>query len=93
MKAPALLLWVTLAAGCASVDVYSYQPRPLPQGSQALAVISWTLHDLRDISWSYGAPDPAPGAVASRQVDRLAHGLAVDPDAPRVRPAADLEHG
>jgi len=52
------LVGLALAAGCASVDVYTYQPRALPNGSQALAVVSWSLHDLRNISWSYGEPDP-----------------------------------
>jgi hypothetical protein len=54
------LALVTLATGCASVDVYTFQPRPLPSGAQALAVVSWTLQDLRNISWSYGEPDPDP---------------------------------
>ncbi len=54
------LIALGLVAGCASVDVYTYQPRPLPNGSQALAVVSWSLHDLRNISWSYGEPDPDP---------------------------------
>jgi hypothetical protein len=56
----ALLGLVAAAGGCATVDVYSYQPRPLPSGSQALAVVSWTLHDLRNVSWSYGEADPDP---------------------------------
>ncbi len=49
---------VFAASGCASVDIYTYQPRPLPSGSEPLAVVAWTLHDLRNISWSYGEPDP-----------------------------------
>jgi hypothetical protein len=49
---------LALVGGCATVDVYNYQPRPLPSGSEALAVVSWSLHDLRNISWSYGEPDP-----------------------------------
>jgi hypothetical protein len=51
---------LALVGGCATVDVYSYQPRPLPSGSTPLAVVSWTLHDLRNVSWSYGSADPDP---------------------------------
>jgi hypothetical protein len=57
VRAAGLVLAV-LVAGCATVDVYNYQPRPLPSGSQALAVVSWTLQDLKNVSWSYGEPDP-----------------------------------
>jgi len=60
---PARLGSVALAlliGGCATVDIYQYKPRPLPTGSQPLAVVAWTLHDLRNISWSYGEPDPDP---------------------------------
>ena len=55
-------LWLALAtivaAGCSTVDIYTYQPRPLPSGTEPLAVVAWTLHDLRNVSWSYGEPDP-----------------------------------
>ena len=50
--------------GCATVDVYQYQPKPLPTGSQPLAVVAWTLQDLRNVSWSYGEPDPDPARRA-----------------------------
>src|SRR5438067_5617948 len=40
-----------------------------------------------------GGRDPAPGAVAAGQVDRMADRLAVDPDAPGVGLAGDLEDG
>jgi hypothetical protein len=46
------------AAGCASVHIYDYAPKPLPAGSEPLAVVEWSLHDLRNVSWSYGEPDP-----------------------------------
>jgi hypothetical protein len=55
---------VALVGGCATIDVYQYQPRPLPQGSQPLAVVNWTLQDLRNVSWSYGEPDPDPSRRA-----------------------------
>lgn len=55
---------VALVGGCATIDVYQYQPRPLPQGSQPLAVVSWSLQDLRNVSWSYGEPDPDPSRRA-----------------------------
>jgi len=60
VRAATLLSLLTVVGGCATVDVYSYQPRPLPSGSTALAVVSWTLHDLRNVSWSYGTADPDP---------------------------------
>lgn len=50
--------------GCATIDVYHYEARPLPQGSQALAVVNWSLADLRNVSWSYGEPDPDPSRQA-----------------------------
>lgn len=61
------LLVVALAAlaGCATIDVYHYQARPLPPGSEPLAVVSWTLQDLRNVSWSYGEPDPDPSRRAT----------------------------
>jgi len=61
------LMIVALAAlaGCATIDVYHYQARPLPAGSEPLAVVSWTLQDLRNVSWSYGEPDPDPSRRAT----------------------------
>jgi hypothetical protein len=64
VRAAALLFAAALTAGCATIDVYSYQPRPLPSGSQPLAIVSWTLQDLRNVSWSYGEPDPDPSRHA-----------------------------
>ncbi len=61
----ALLIAVAALAGCATIDVYHYQPRPLPAGSQPLAVVAWSLQDLRNVSWSYGEPDPDPSRRAS----------------------------
>jgi len=59
-------LWATLFfGGCATIDVYHYEPRPLPQGSQPLAVVSWSLQDLRNVIWSYGEPDPDPSRRAT----------------------------
>ncbi|MGZ3425231.1 MAG: hypothetical protein ACXVCV_01225 [Polyangia bacterium] len=55
---------LSLVAGCATIDVYQYQPRPLPSGSQPLAVVNWSLQDLRNVSWSYGEPDPDPSRRA-----------------------------
>ncbi len=63
MKA-ALFAAALALAGCATIDVYHYEARPLPAGSQPLAVVSWTLQDLRDVSWSYGEPDPDPSRRA-----------------------------
>jgi hypothetical protein len=60
----ALLLAFAVFAGCATVDVYHYEPRALPTGSQPLAVVSWSLQDLRNVSWSYGEPDPDPSRRA-----------------------------
>jgi hypothetical protein len=60
----ALAASALVVAGCATIDVYHYEARPLPSGSQPLAVVSWTLQDLRDVSWSYGAPDPDPSRRA-----------------------------
>jgi hypothetical protein len=72
----AALLALVLSAGCASVDIYTYQPRPLPTGSQPRAVMSWSLHDLRNISWSYGEPDPDPTRRA--EVAPTVHGLSAE---------------
>jgi hypothetical protein len=55
---------IALVAGCATIDIYQYQPRPLPAGSQPLAVVNWSLQDLRNVSWSYGEPDPDPSRRA-----------------------------
>jgi len=63
----ALLAAVVAVTGCATVDVYSYQPKPLPPGSQPLAVVSWTLQDLRNVNWSYGEPDPDPTRHATME--------------------------
>ncbi len=61
----ALLVAVAALAGCATIDVYHYEPKPLPAGSQPLAVASWALQDLRNVTWSYGEPDPDPSRRAS----------------------------
>ncbi|MDB4966728.1 MAG: hypothetical protein JWN44_2417 [Myxococcales bacterium] len=63
MRAAALALLLAVG-GCATVDIYQYQPKPLPVGSQPLAVVAWTLQDLRNVSWSYGEPDPDPSRRA-----------------------------
>jgi hypothetical protein len=60
----ALVLALAALAGCATIDVYHYEPRALPTGSQPLAVVSWSLQDLRNVSWSYGEPDPDPSRRA-----------------------------
>jgi hypothetical protein len=73
------LLALVLVTGCATVDVYTYQPRALPSGSQALAVVSWSLHDLRNISWSYGEPDP--DTTRRALVEPTMRGLAAAPSA------------
>jgi hypothetical protein len=64
VKAAVLVLATIVAAGCSTVDIYTYQPRPLPSGTEPLAVVAWTLHDLRNVSWSYGEPDPDPSRRA-----------------------------
>ena len=61
----ALVLALAALAGCATIDVYHYQARPLPAGSEPLAVVSWTLKDLRNVTWSYGEPDPDPSRRAT----------------------------
>jgi hypothetical protein len=73
-----VLATVICAAGCATVDIYTYQPRPLPSGSEPLAVVAWTLHDLRNISWSYGEPDPDSTRHAELEATR--RGLSGRPD-------------
>lgn len=60
---------VAALAGCATIDVYQYEPRPLPAGSQPLAVVSWSLQDLRNVTWSYGEPDPDPSRRAQLEVN------------------------
>jgi len=74
------LLVVALAAlaGCATIDVYHYQARPLPPGSEPLAVVSWTLQDLRNVTWSYGEPDPDPSRHA--QLEATVTGVAGAPN-------------
>ncbi|HEX4461495.1 MAG TPA: hypothetical protein VIA18_26120, partial [Polyangia bacterium] len=74
MKAAVLVLATIVAAGCSTVDIYTYQPRPLPSGTEPLAVVAWTLHDLRNVSWSYGEPDPDPTRRA--EVAATRHGVA-----------------
>ena len=64
-------------AGCATIDVYQYQPRALPAGSQPLAVVSWALQDLRNVSWSYGEPDPDPSRRA--ELAATVTGIAASP--------------
>lgn len=61
----ALVVAALTLAGCATIDVYHYQARPLPAGSQPLAVVAWSLQDLRNVSWSYGEPDPDPSRRAT----------------------------
>lgn len=61
----AVAVVVASLSGCATIDVYHYEARPLPTGSQPLAVVSWTLQDLRNVSWSYGEPDPDPSRRAT----------------------------
>lgn len=56
----ALATALAALAGCASVHIYDYNPKPLPSGAHPLAVVEWSLHDLRNVSWSYGEPDPDP---------------------------------
>jgi hypothetical protein len=49
------------------MDIYSYEPRPLPSGTEPLAAVADSLRDLRDVSWSWGEgdPDPSRRAVAA----------------------------
>jgi hypothetical protein len=53
-------LALALATGCATIDVYNWEPHALPAGSQPLGVVLQSLHELRNVSWSYGAGDPDP---------------------------------
>jgi hypothetical protein len=50
--------------GCATVDLYNYQPRPLPTGTEPLTAVADSLRDLRDVSWSWGEGDPDPARRA-----------------------------
>lgn len=78
MKAAVLALALAtgclLGGGCATVEVYHWQPHALPHGSQPLAVVAWSLHDLRNVTWSYGEPDPDPSRHA--EVEATPRGLA-----------------
>lgn len=84
----AALAAVVALAGCATVDVYDWSPRPLPAGSQPLAVVASSLNELRDITWSYGEPDPdptrhaiveaRPGGVAAAARHAAGEGLPLD---------------
>ena len=65
MRALVVTALALALAGCATIDVYHYQPKPLPAGSQPLAVVAWSLQDLRNVSWSYGEPDPDPSRRAT----------------------------
>ncbi|MCU1283285.1 MAG: hypothetical protein JWM53_6831 [bacterium] len=88
MKTLVAMLVALVAGGCATIEVYSYQPRPLPAGSQPLAVINWSLQDLRNLAWSYGEPDPDPSrraelaatvtGVAAAPVQSVSIGLPLD---------------
>ena len=69
-----LTLATIVAAGCSTIDIYTYQPRPLPSGTEPLAVVAWTLQDLRNISWSYGEPDP--DSTRRALVEATRHGVA-----------------
>ncbi len=84
------LLALALAAlsGCATIDVYHWDPKPLPAGSQPLALVSTSLQDLRNVSWSYGEPDPDPsrrahieattGGIAGQSTATLVAGSPLD---------------
>jgi hypothetical protein len=63
--AVAVAIAVATLAGCATIDIYHYEARPLPSGSHPLAVVAWTLQDLKNVSWSYGEPDPDPSRRAT----------------------------
>jgi hypothetical protein len=63
VRAAALTLALAVA-GCATMDVYSYRPRPLPEGTEPLAAVADSLRELRDVSWSWGEGDPDPGRRA-----------------------------
>jgi len=65
-----LVVAVAALSGCATISVYDYQPKPLPAGSQPLAVVAWSLQDLRNVSWSYGEPDPDPSRRAAVEATR-----------------------
>jgi hypothetical protein len=73
------VLALLAVGGCATIDVYHWEPKPLPAGSQPLAVVSWSLNDLRNISWSYGEPDPDPTRRAN--VEPTVSGLSGNPTA------------
>jgi hypothetical protein len=51
--------------GCATMDIYTYQPKPLPTGVEPLAAVADSLRELRDVSWSWGEGDPDPSRRAT----------------------------
>ena len=63
--ATAVLAAALSFGGCATIDVYHYEARALPAGSQPLAVVNWALQDLHNVSWSYGEADPDPARKAN----------------------------
>jgi hypothetical protein len=52
-------------SGCATMDIYNYEARPLPSGTEPLAAVADSLRELRDVSWSWGEGDPDPSRRAT----------------------------
>jgi hypothetical protein len=84
------LVVLALLAGCATVDIYDYRPKPLPSGKEPLAAVSDSLRDLRDVSWSWGAPDPDPGRRAL--LAPTATGVTVKPRIPAAYSPLDISY-
>jgi hypothetical protein len=89
VKAAVLGILLSLV-GCATVDVYDYQARPLPTGTEPLAAFADSLRDLHDVSWSWGAPDPDPGRRAVAAATRT--GVQVQPNASIAAGPLDLTY-
>jgi hypothetical protein len=84
------LAW--LGHGCATIDVYDYEPRALPSGIEPLAAVADSLRDLRNVSWNEGMGDPDPSRRAT--LAPSATGVTVRPRAPMVTASPlDLSYG
>ena len=92
-QAAALAALLSLSHGCATIDVYSYQPEALPSGTEPLAAVADSLRDLRDVSWSWGQGDPDPSRRAT--LSPSATGVSVMPrtNLPAAGTPLDLSYG
>jgi hypothetical protein len=63
-----VLIALAALAGCATVDVYRYEPRELPAGTQPQLALRQAVGDLEAISWGYRL-EPPRGRVTRTVVD------------------------